>query len=83
MKKRLKMRITTVREQRIVSAAAELRLSCPVCEREVEMLSNVQAVTILGVNYQTLNQLVAAGRVHSIQTVSGKTWVCKESLFGK
>lgn len=83
MTKRLKMKVTTVRQQTVVTANESLRLSCPVCEREVEMLSGVRALGILGVDHQTLNRLVAAGQVHSVQTVSRNTWVCKESLFSK
>jgi hypothetical protein len=83
MKRRLKMTITNTRLQTVVSAGEPLRVLCPVCAHEVEMLSNVQAVGILGVTYQTLCQLVAVGRVHSVQTVSGNIWVCKESLFAK
>lgn len=81
MKKRLKMKITTVRQQTIVSAAEPLRLSCPVCEREVEMLSGVQARRILEVDHQTLDRLVASGQVHSIESIGGNVWVCKDSLF--
>jgi hypothetical protein len=60
-----------------------MRLSCAVCDREVEMLSSMHAIGILGVDYQTLGHLVAAGQVHTVQTVSGNVWVCKESLFSK
>lgn len=80
MKKRLKMKITTVRQQTIASAVEALRLACPVCEREVEMLTSAQAISILGVDHQTLGHLVDAGQVHSVQTVSGNIRVCKDSL---
>lgn len=82
MKRRLDMRITTIRQRTIASAAVEaLRLSCQACEREVEMLTNGQAMRILGVDPRTLDQLVAVGKVHTVQTVSGNVWICKESLF--
>jgi hypothetical protein len=81
MKKRLKMKITTVRQQTIVSAGEPLRLFCPICGREVEMLPVVQAIRVLGVDRQTLSNLVAASHVHSVQTVTGSLWVCKDSLF--
>jgi hypothetical protein len=83
MKKRFKMRVTTVRQQTIVSAIEVLRYACPVCEREVEMLTGEQAIRILGVDPETLDQLVAAGQVHSIHTVTGNIRVCKDSLVSK
>lgn len=58
-----------------------LRLPCPACARKVEMVTNAQAIRILEVDSLTLGQLVADSQVHSVQTVSGNTWVCKESLF--
>ena len=70
MKKRLKMRITTVRQHTIVSAAPAFRFACPVCERDVEMLTSEQAIAILGVKAQTLDQLVAAGQVHTIHSAT-------------
>lgn len=75
------MKFTTVRQQTIVSGRERLRLTCAVCEREVEMLSEIQAVRILEIDRQTLDRLVAAGRVHSIHTVTGNILFCKESLF--
>ena len=81
MKKRLKMTITTVRRQTIASAADALRLACPVCKREVEMVTNAQAISILGIDHQTLGHLVAAGQVHTVQAVSGNIRICKDSLF--
>ena len=83
MKKRLKMKITTVRQQTTGSALAALRFACPVCEREEEMLTGVQATEILGIDHPTLDRLIASGKVHSIQTVSGNIRVCKDSLFLK
>jgi hypothetical protein len=83
MKKRLKMKITTVRQQTVLSTGERMRLLCPVCRREVDMLSGIQAVRILEVDYQALDRLVSAGQVHSIQTVSGNIWVCKDSLFSQ
>lgn len=83
MKKRLKMKITTIRQQTIAPAGDSLRLPCPVCEREVEMLSEARAIGILDVRHETLDRLVARRQVHSVESVSGGVWVCKDSLFAK
>jgi hypothetical protein len=80
MKERLRMTVTTVRQETFIAAPA-LRLQCPVCEREVEMVTEDQAVRILEIDPSGLCHLAEAGRLHSIQTVTGNTWVCKDSLF--
>ena len=82
MKERIKMRVITVHQQTLTSAEA-LRLPCPVCAREVEMLSNTQAVRILDVDVETLGSLIRGGRVHALETISGSTWICKDSLLAK
>lgn len=81
MKRRLKMKITQVREQTSSEPTAVIQASCPVCVREVELLTIAQATAILKVEAHTLSRLIAEGRVHAIATVSGAFGVCKESLF--
>ena len=80
MKERLRMKITTVRRQTLVQAAA-LVLPCAVCNREVETVTAAEALRILGVDPDGLGRLSAAGEIHAIRTASGNTWVCKDSLF--
>ena len=80
MKRRLRLKITQVRLQTMAEESAPLRLLCPVCKREVEMLSSAHAQRILGIDPQRLGHFVAAGLVHTVRTVSGKTLVCKDSL---
>ena len=82
MKERLRMKITTVRS-RIQVTAAGLRLYCPICRSDVEIVAEAQAAMILGVDLDGLGQLIETGRVHTIQTVAGNTWVCKDSLLRK
>jgi len=77
MKERLKMKITTVRRLSLIPPA-ELRLRCPVCEREVEMVTCDEAIRILGRDPEAVSEMVAA---HSVRTISGSMWVCKDSLF--
>jgi hypothetical protein len=40
-----------------------------------------RARTILAVDEDGFDRLLTAGIVHSILTVSGSLWVCKESLI--
>jgi len=58
-----------------------VRAHCPVCEREVETLTQKQAAEVLEMNDQTLAGFIAAGQVHAMRTVSGSVRVCKDSLF--
>ena len=58
-----------------------LRAVCPVCGREVEMLTCAESIKILEIENQMLEALIAAGKVHTTETVSGNLRVCKESLF--
>ncbi|MBA3354996.1 MAG: hypothetical protein H0U18_03475 [Pyrinomonadaceae bacterium] len=77
-----KVRITAVRRRTIrVAAGALPRARCAACGREVETLTRSQAGEILEVGDQELGAFLAAGRVHTIPTVSGSLRVCKESLF--
>lgn len=81
MKKRLRMKITTVREQTIKMPEAVVHAPCSACNREVEMLTPAHAAEILQVSAEALDQLIAAGRVHTIETISGSLLICKDSLL--
>jgi len=81
MKKRLKVKVTTVRQQTVVSVREALRLSCPICGRDVEALNARQAIGILEVSHEALDRLIAARQVHAIRTITGSVWVCRDSLF--
>jgi len=81
MKKRLKMKVTTFRQQTVVSVSEPLRLSCPICERDVEAFTARQAIGILEVSLEALDRLIGAGQVHAMRTITGSLWVCRDSLF--
>lgn len=81
MKKRLKVKITTVREQTINMPRAVFRAHCLTCKRENEMLTNAHAAEILQVSAEVLDGLIAAGHVHTIETISGSQLICKDSLL--
>ena len=76
MKERFRMRIAAIRHQ-VPIPPAELRLWCPVCERKVEMVTYDEAIRILSLNPDVDSELVAA---HSVPTIGGSIWVCKDSL---
>lgn len=83
MAHRVTLKVTRIRQRIIQTCESVQRHHCQSCQREVEMITNAQAIRILGVDSLTLGQLVADSQVHSVQTVSGNIWVCKDSLFAK
>jgi hypothetical protein len=81
MKKRLKMKITTVRERMVKMPEAVVRAHCLACNLEVEMLTNVHAARVLQVSIEELGHLITTGQVHTIETISGNLLICKNSLL--
>ena len=80
VKRKIKLTITTASRQTI-KRQTFVRLNCPVCESDVEMLTRTQAAEILEVDLRTFDHLVASGSLHTVQTASGGIRVCKNSLF--
>jgi hypothetical protein len=83
MAHRIKITITRIRQRVIQYREPMLRQSCHLCQREVEMLTRVEAARILDMDYQMLALLIGDGTLHAIESVSGKIWVCKDSLFSR
>ncbi|MDQ3818449.1 MAG: hypothetical protein M3362_12345 [Acidobacteriota bacterium] len=85
MKQKVKLKVRAVRRTLRVSEAGGLhillRVPCPSCGREVETFNREQAGEILEVGELELSEMIAAGRIHAIQTASGNIRVCKDSLF--
>jgi hypothetical protein len=81
MKKRLKMKITTIREQAVRMPEAVVRAHCLVCDLEVEMFTRAHAAKILQVSTCELGHLIALSQVHTIETISGNLLICKNSLL--
>lgn len=79
IKRRLKISVTRIRRQRLEPAG--LRAFCPRCAREVETLALSHAAEVLEVAADTLHNLLVAGHLHAIETVSGSLRVCRPSLF--
>jgi len=83
MAHKVTVKITRVRQRVIQSRGSVQRHRCRLCQREVEMLTAVEALRVLEIDHQTLAGLIGDGSVHAIESVSGNLWVCKESLFLK
>jgi hypothetical protein len=75
------MRVITIRRACLSIDPFTFRARCPACNCEVEMFPADRARTILDVDETDFDRLLTAGIVHSILTVSGSLWVCKESLI--
>ena len=80
MKRRLKLTITKIYRQTVISPAV-FRAVCPVCDCEVELLTTGEAAQFLQIDEMALNRLVADGNVHAAITVGGYPRVCKNSLY--
>ena len=76
-----RVKLTTLRRRSILIKPPTVRANCPVCGREVELLTRRQTAEVLEVGMTALADLLAAGRVHAIPTVSGSLYFCKDSLF--
>jgi hypothetical protein len=81
VKRKLRMRITKVRQQTITVPETVIRAHSSRCEREVVTLTKMQAASALEVSEQTLASLIDDGQVHAMHAVSGALPVCKDSLF--
>jgi hypothetical protein len=81
MKRARRVKITTTRRRTIRFAPPTIRAHCPVCERQVEMLTVTQAAEVLEIEARALRQFIADGQVHAVETVSGGFRVCQDSLF--
>lgn len=81
MKETRLVRITATRRRILRFAPPAIRAFCPGCARNVETLPQMQAAEALEVNASALDDLIAAGLVHAIPTVSGSLRICRDSLF--
>jgi hypothetical protein len=83
MAHKVTVKITRVRQRVIQTYEIAQRHHCQTCQREVVMLTSVEASRVLEIDHQMLAGLIGEGRIHAIESASGKLWVCKESLFLK
>lgn len=81
MKRARTVKITATRRRTIRLTPPAIRAHCPVCEREVGMLTVTQAAEVLEIQARAFEQLIADGQVHAVETLSGGFRVCQDSLF--
>ena len=77
------MIITKIRRQTIAEEQTVLSADCFVCGCRVELLDFAAALGILEIENPMLEEFISDGRIHAIETLSGKRWICKPSLFQK
>ena len=81
LKRKVRLKITAASRQTLRLSGRGLKARCPVCGREVEMVTEAEAQVILQVDTLALDGLVDTRQVHALETVSGRLWFCKDSLF--
>jgi len=81
MADKVTVKITRVRQRVIQTYETAQRHHCQSCQREVVMLTSVEASRVLEIDHQMLAGLIDDGSIHAIESVSGNLWVCRESLF--
>jgi hypothetical protein len=82
-KRKVRLKISAASRQIVKLSGQSFSAQCAACGREVETLTRSQAGEILEIGEQGLAELIAAGRIHAIQTASGSLRICKESLFSR
>ncbi len=83
MRRTVRFKLTTTSEQTIVLPHSLPRALCPVCKREVEVLTVDQATMVLNAKESALRDLIADPIVHLVQTEIGNKVICKDSLIPK
>ena len=82
MSPRLKLTITRTRRRTVTLPVALARpIYCPECGREAVTVSRAQAMQLLGITEDGLDDLSAVGQAHLVQTIAGPPLICKDSLF--
>ncbi len=81
MKQTQRISITTTHRRMLRVRPAPVCAPCSRCGREVETLGQSQAADVLEIGRQILDEMIANGLIHTIQTVNGNLRVCKDSLF--
>jgi hypothetical protein len=76
MKRKLKLTITKIRRP-----ANNLRIFCPACGIETEMLTAGECAGFLKIENREFDDLINTRKIHAFETVTGSLRVCKNSLF--
>lgn len=83
MKNTKKILITTATSEFFIIRRKQqktIRVFCPVCTIETEMLELNIAVTTFGVGIYELIRQIEKGAIHSVEIMTGHLFVCKESM---
>ena len=75
------MTITKIRRERLTLPATGFLVPCPVCRRDVEVLSLSQAAAILDVTEESLQALLTSGAIHEVEPIFGAPRICRISLL--
>lgn len=81
MKQTRKVTITKMHRRTMTATTTALLMRCPVCQREVETLSTLEALAMLQLAGRMFDAAIASGQVHVIPVLNGSSRVCEESLF--
>ena len=74
-----KIEIIALERERIVRRS--VTLTCPVCNRNSELLTTRQTGALLQVRAERIYRWLAQGKIHSVRTPGGQHRVCRRSLF--
>lgn len=74
MKRKVRLKITTVSRQTISMPSSSLNARCPICEEEIQTLSRAESAGTLAIADLALKELIAP----VIETVSGDLKICKD-----
>ena len=83
MIKKLEQTRITVRKSEVIviwKSQGIALADCPQCNKQAEMLSAEQIVTLTGISSLNLFKLVESGQIHFRETAQGHLLICLESL---
>ncbi len=69
-----------MRRQTLRTFASASQAQCRICGREVETLSEAEAMQVLEVSEEVLRARIAAGQIHAVLTANGALGICKNSF---
>jgi hypothetical protein len=83
IKRTTKMSVTTIRREKLTTVQSSLTADCSVCGRRVDLISRDEAMKLLGTDGDDFDCLAALGLVHTLKTLTGGAWICKDSLIAR
>ena len=83
MAHKVTLRFTRISQRITQYTEVVQRQHCLSCQQEVEVLTSVEASSVLRIDQPALSRLIADGSIHAIQSVGGNSWVCRNSLLSQ